>query len=122
MAHLADRIPATLGIPADSYDVDLRRCGWNAVLGDADPDPTPAREVGGVFCATAEDQQTAIAKFANPHLLRHPLPGAGSVPSRSFMSSPPGWSAATLYSFVLQHAVRVDDPTELFRTTLDEVR
>jgi len=122
-SFLTDRIPATLGIPAGSFDIDLRPYGWNAVLGDLDPAPGPPQEVGVVFCATAKDQETAtmIAKFANPYLLHHPLRGAESVPSWSFMSSPAEMERGTLYTFVLQHAVRVGDPAELVRTTVEEV-
>ena len=122
-SFLKQRIPDTLGISADDYHIELRPYGANAVLGAADPDDTPPREVGVVFCATAADQgtATAIAKFANPYLLHHPLPGADAVPSWSFMSSPAEMERGTLYSFVLQHAVRVDDPLELTRTIMEEV-
>jgi hypothetical protein len=122
-AFLTQRIPATLGIAHDCYHIELRPYGANAVLGAADPDLTPPREVGVVFCATGPDQATAtaIAKFANPYLLHHPLPGTDSVPSWSFMSSPAEMERGTLYSFRLQHSVRVDDPLELVRTTIEEV-
>ncbi|MCE0763703.1 DUF1446 domain-containing protein [Pseudonocardia kujensis] len=122
-AYLHNRIPEVLGIEPGDYDIDLRPYGANAVLGSADPDRTPPREVGVVFCATAADQPTAttIAKFANPYLLHHPLPGADSIPSWSFMSSPAEMERGTLFSFVLQHAVRVDDPLDLVRIVVEEV-
>ncbi|ALE82168.1 acyclic terpene utilization AtuA family protein [Pseudonocardia sp. HH130629-09] len=122
MTYLNDRIPDTLGVEPGHYDIDVRPYGANAVLGDADPDPGPPREVGVVFCATAADQDTAttIAKFANPFLLHHALPGTDSVPSWSFMSSPAEMERGPLYSFVLQHVVRVDSPRELVRTEIKD--
>lgn len=114
---LHDRIPTVLGLEPGGYDIRLKAYGHNAVLGDLDPALEPAREVGVMFSATAADQATAtmVAKFANPYLLHHPLPGMDFVPSWSFSTSPAEMERGIIYAFVLQHAVEVDSPTELTR-------
>lgn len=119
---VAAKVESVLG-RGDEVDVQVRCYGWNAVLGDLDADPTPPREVGAVLIATAPDQATAtkVVKLANPYLLHMPLPGMDHLPSFAFLSSPAEIPRGPLYEFVLQHVVEVDDPTELFRTELEEV-
>jgi hypothetical protein len=105
--------------PAD-YHLEIRCYGWNAVLGDADPDTaTPAREVGAMLLVTAETQETAtkIVKLANPYLLHMPLPHMNHLPSYAFMASPAEIERGPIYEFLLQHALSVDSPHELFRST-----
>lgn len=113
---LHHRIPALFDLTIDDYTIELRAYGHNAVLGDIEPSQQVAREVGIVCCVTAQDQQTAtaIAKFANPYLLHHPLPGTSGVPSWSFMSSPAEMERGYFYNFVLNHVLEVDSPTETF--------
>jgi hypothetical protein len=113
---LDDRIPTLFGLAADGYSVELRAYGYNAILGNLEPSRQVPREVGVVCCVTAHDQQTAtaIAKFANPYLLHHPLPGSSGVPSWSFMSSPAEMERGHIYHFVLNHVLEIDSPTETF--------
>lgn len=119
---LHQRVPGTLGLARDDYDLRIIRYGHDAVLGALEPDrDQPPREVGVVFPATAPDQGTAtqLAKLANPLLLHAPLPDASSLPSYAFLSSPAETERGQQHEFVLQHAVDVDKPGELFRTTFD---
>ncbi len=119
LGHLHQNIPKTFGITRDHYDVQIRRYGHDAVLGTAEPeDARSPREVGIVFVATAADQATAtqLAKFANPLLLHAPLEGDEALPSYAFLGSPAEIERGPLHEFVLQHAVNVDAPDELFRT------
>jgi hypothetical protein len=124
IGHLHNGIPKTFGLARDDYDVQIRRYGHDAVLGAAEPEREwPPREVGIVFIATAADQATAtqLAKFANPLLLHAPLHGDESLPSYAFLGSPAEIERGALHEFVLQHAVDVDSPDELFRTVESEV-
>ena len=119
LGYLHDNIPATLGLPEGQWDVQLRRYGHDAVLGAAEPDrDLPPREVAVVFLATAADQGTAteIAKFANPLLLHAPLPDEQALPSYAFLTSPAEVECGQSFEFLLQHAVDVDAPDQLFRT------
>jgi acyclic terpene utilization AtuA family protein len=123
IAFLTDGIARVLDISADQYHLELRCYGWNAVLGELDPDDTPPREVGAILLVTANDQATAtkIVKYANPYMLHMPLPGMRHLPSFAFMSSPAEMERGAIYEFVLQHSVAVDDPHELIRTTTLDV-
>jgi hypothetical protein len=112
-----------LGAVADRCTIEIRCYGWNAVLGDLDPDPTPPREVGAMLLVTAPDQEAAtrIVKLANPYLLHMPLPKMEHLPSFAFMASPAEIERGPLYEFFLNHVVRVGSPGELSRTVLTEI-
>ena len=120
---LVDGIDRVLGLGPDTYRLELRCYGWNAVLGDLDPDHGPPREVGVLLVVTAPDQVTAnkIAKYANPYLLHLPLPGVEHLPSYAFMSSPAEIPAGAVHEFLLQHAVELEAPGELVRTELADL-
>ena len=112
-----------MGLSAEDCRIEIRCYGWNAVLGDRDPDPTPPREVGAMLLVTAADQATATAvvKLANPYLLHMPLPDMEHLPSFAFMASPAEIERGPLYEFRLNHVVRLDAPDDLSRTTITEV-
>jgi hypothetical protein len=120
---LMAKVGDVLGLAVDDYELDIRCYGWNAVLGDLDPDPRPPREVGAVLLVTAHDQETAtkVVKLANPYLLHMPLPGMEHLPTFAFMASPAEIERGPLFEFFLQHVVSVETPGELFRTELTEV-
>jgi hypothetical protein len=115
---LHEGIGRVLGLPRSAYSLQVRCYGWNAVLGETDPDVRPPREVGAVLIATAGDQATAhkIAKYANPFLLHMPLPGTLNLPSYAFLSSPAEIDRGPIYEFVLNHIVDVETTTELTTT------
>lgn len=124
LSHLNQHIPAAFDLEPSDFDVQIRRYGHDAILGAAEPRrDDPPREVGIVFIATAPDQATAtqLAKFANPALLHAPLAGDTALPSFAFLGSPAEIERGPIHEFVLQHAVDVDTPDELFRTTTSEV-
>ena len=112
-----------MGLSPDDCRIEIRCYGWNAVLGDRDPDPTPPREVGAMLLVTAADQATAtqVVKLANPYLLHMPLPDMEHLPSFAFMASPAEIERGPLYEFLLHHVVHLDAPDDLSRTTLTEV-
>lgn len=107
-----------LGLEPDSFSIEMRCYGANAILGDLEPDhDTPPREVGLLMIATAEDQvaATAIAKYANPYLLHMPRPWMRDLPSFAFAGSPAETPRGPVYEFVLQHVVELDDALDLCR-------
>ena len=112
-----------LNVDLDRFHLELRCYGWNAVLGDLDPDDSVPREVGAMLIVTADEQEiaTKIAKYANPYMLHMPLPGQADLPSFAFMSSPAEIERGAIYEFVLQHSVAVDNPSELIRTSTKEI-
>lgn len=121
--YVAAKVESVLGLTEPDVHVQVRCYGWNAVLGDLDPDEGPPREVGAVLIATAADQATAtkVVKLANPYLLHMPLPGMDHLPSFAFLSSPAEIERGPLYEFLLQHVVAVDDAHALFTTEIEEV-
>jgi len=122
-ALVAAKAKALMGLDEDDCHVEVRCYGWNAVLGDRDPDPTPPREVGAVLLVTTRDQQSAtrVVKLANPYLLHMPLPHMEHLPSFAFMASPAEIERGPLYEFLLHHVVELDSPTDLSRTVVTEV-
>jgi hypothetical protein len=119
---LTERVGQVLGLAPDSWDADLRLYGYNAILGDLEPSPAAPREAGVMLVVSAPDQatSTAISKIANPLLLHIPAPGMTYLPSFAFATSPAHMDRGAAYEFVLNHAVDVDSPTELFRLELPE--
>ena len=119
---LADRVERVLQLTADSWEADLRLYGYNAVLDELEEAPPVPREIGVMLVVSARDQptSTAISKIANPLLLHLPVPGMTYLPSLAFATSPAHIDRGAAYEFVLNHAVDVDTPTELFRLELLE--
>ncbi|MGW2016734.1 acyclic terpene utilization AtuA family protein [Streptomyces sp. NPDC001927] len=109
--------------PAD-IDIDYRLYGAGAVLAGSEPDPLDPRELGVLITVTAPDQETAhaVATFvahASSHL---PIPQYdGLVSTLAYPFSPPEMDRGPLYRFTLNHVVTGITPTELFRTTTEEL-
>jgi hypothetical protein len=122
-AALVDRVSTLLGLDQSNYDFLVRRYGDSAVLGDLEPDRSAPREVGVLLRVRASTQAiaTSIAKIANPLLLHLPLAGMDHLPSFAFATSPAEIERGAVHEFVLNHAVDIDKPDELFRTEYREV-
>jgi hypothetical protein len=122
-AHMVGRVGQTLSLEDGAYDISLRAYGWNAVTGAAAVSaPTPC-EIGLMFVATAENQQlaTQIAKTCNPIFFHFPRNTEVELPSYAFPFSPPEMERGQVYEFKLNHAVCIDDPLELVRTSFVSV-
>ena len=106
-----------LKLPPDRGGVDLRLCGYNAILGELEQAPATPQEVGVMLLVRGKDQQTAtaISQLANPLLLHLPLPSMTYLPSFAFATSPAHIDRGTAYEFVLNHVVDVDSPAAMFR-------
>ncbi|MER0429446.1 acyclic terpene utilization AtuA family protein [Streptomyces microflavus] len=109
--------------PTD-VDIDYRLYGAGAVLDGKEPDALAPRELGVLITITAPDQQSAhaIATFvahASSHL---PIPEYdGLVSTLAYPYSPPEMDRGPLYRFTLNHVATGVTPTELFRTTIQEL-
>lgn len=117
-AFLEDGAVRVLRLEPDSFSIEMRCYGANAILGDLEPEhDSPPREVGLLMIATAADQvaATAIAKYANPYLLHMPRPWMRDLPSFAFAGSPAETPRGPVYEFVLQHVVELDDELDLSR-------
>ncbi|MFI6093118.1 acyclic terpene utilization AtuA family protein [Streptomyces sp. NPDC051218] len=109
--------------PAD-IDIDYRLYGAGAVLAGHEPDALTPRELGVLITITAPDQETAhaIATFV-AHVSSHlPIPEYdGLVSTLAYPYSPPEMDRGALYRFTLNHVATGVTPTELFRTTTEEL-
>lgn len=107
-----------------TIDINYRLYGAGAVLGDCEPDTLAPEELGVLITVTAPDQATAhaISTFvahASSHL---PIPEYdGLVSTLAYPYSPPEMDRGPLYRFTLNHVATGITPTELFRTTTEEV-
>ncbi|MGI5500753.1 acyclic terpene utilization AtuA family protein [Lentzea sp. CA-135723] len=112
------RVTQTLGLDPADYAFDLRRYGYDAVLGALDPATRPPREVGVMLLVRAATQElaTAVAKVANPLMLHLPTPDMDYLPSLAFATSPAETERGAVYEFALHHVVDTHSPTEMFRT------
>ncbi|MFE4911329.1 acyclic terpene utilization AtuA family protein [Streptomyces sp. NPDC056652] len=109
--------------PAD-VDIDYRLYGAGAVLGAREPAVLDPAELGVLITVTAPDQSTAHAvstfvAHASSHL---PIPEYdGMVSTIAYPFSPPEMDRGPLYRFTLNHVAVGVGPTELFRTTTEEI-
>ncbi|WBB53487.1 acyclic terpene utilization AtuA family protein [Verrucosispora sp. WMMD573] len=117
-------VSGTIGLAEGDYSFDIRRYGYDAILGDLDPATGPPREVGVMLLVRAADQATAtaVAKVANPLMLHLPTPDMDYLPSLAFATSPAETERGAVYEFVLSHVVEVSSPTSLFRVCLEDNR
>ncbi|WP_025771061.1 acyclic terpene utilization AtuA family protein [Thioalkalivibrio sp. HK1] len=116
----------------EDFDVQLRRVGLDAALGDIEigsdakdttsPRPRPC-EIGvmAIVTAATQDLATDIARMLNPLLLHHPLNRKEEMPTFSFPFSPAEIERGTAFEFVFNHAMALDDPMEAFRLEMDDV-
>lgn len=107
-----------------TVDIDYRLYGDGAVLAGTERDPLTPREPGVLITVTAPEQATAhaIATFV-AHASSH-LPIAeydGLVSTLAYPYSPPQIDRGPLYRFTLNHVATGVTPTELFRTTTEEL-
>ncbi|WFE48078.1 acyclic terpene utilization AtuA family protein [Verrucosispora sp. WMMD1129] len=117
-------VAGTIGLGEGDYSFDIRRYGYDAILGDLDPATGPPREAGVMLLVRAADQATAtaVAKVANPLMLHLPTPDMDYLPSLAFATSPAETERGAVYEFVLNHVVEVSSPTSLFRVCLEDNR
>jgi hypothetical protein len=116
---LNERIRATFGAEASSFDLSLRFYGWNGTSGQPVPANTPPpRDVGVIFVVTAPTQDLAnrMAKACNPYFFHMPLRRGIELPSYAFPFSPAEIPRGQVFEFVLNHVVHTKDGFELVRT------
>jgi hypothetical protein len=121
-ARAEKRIAARM--PDVPYDLELRRIGQDATLGEAEPGKALPDEVGVMAQIVAESPEAAreIAKLVNPLLLHHPLTEEEPMPTFAFPFSPPETDLGPQYEFVLHHVLALDHPMDGFRLEVIDAR
>ena len=112
-------------VARDSYEIDYRVYGRNAVLGAVEPmRGATAHEIGVLITITAPTQELAT-KIATMvcHVSAHlPVPGYdGIISTMAYPFSPPEIERGAVHRFTLNHVCLPDDPFEMFRTEIVEV-
>lgn len=123
LAHCRGLIAASLGLPEDEYDIELRLIGVDAALGGQERQRGSPVEVGVMLLITAATQPVAseIAAVINPHLLHFPLRDDEPLPTFAFPVSPVHSDRGAVYEFALNHVLQLADPMDGFRICVDEV-
>lgn len=114
----------------DSCNIQYHVYGRGAVApmhpkptGEADVDRA-SDEVALLLMVTAPDEETAAAvAYQMGHtILHYPVPQwSGLVSNLAFPHTPHVTRLGPVYNFVLNHAVELDDPSEIFPLQLEEV-
>lgn len=106
------------------YQVLFHVYGRDAVMGERQANRAIGHEVGLLIVVVAETQETAagIAATAGHAALHMAVPEwQGLVSNLAFPFSPHVVDLGPVYGFTLNHAVELDDPLELFPTTIEEL-
>ena len=110
----------------DDYTIHARVYGRDGVMGKLEPRRDEmAHEVGLLFTVTAAAQPiaNAIGKTFAHFALHYPIPEwRGLISGLAFPMSPPEVDRGGVYRFNMNHVVAPNDPTEMFRTEMMEVR
>ena len=109
----------------EMYQVFYHVYGRDAVMGAMEP--TPARaplEVGIVVEVTCDNAARAetIAHIAGKNLFYARLPDVKGTAGTAAIMSDEVLHARPAYEWTLNHAIEVEDPHELFRTRIEEIR
>lgn len=104
-------------INIDDVSYSLKAYGWNATYGGPVPEGYVPNEIGFLLTVTADtqDKATQLAKAFNPGMLHCPYDPNLPIPSFAFPFSPAEVERGSVYEFVLNHVIDVDDPMECFR-------
>lgn len=99
------------------YHLHVHCYGKHGVMGDLEPHPEAAHELGLVIEAVAATQEIAdtVCSFARSTMLHYGYPGRKSTAGNlAFPYSPSDTSAGAVYEFNIYHLLTVDDPKSLF--------
>lgn len=99
------------------YHLHVHCYGKNGVMGQLEPYPEPAHELGLVIEAVAPTQEIAdtVCSFFRSTLLHYGYPGRKSTAGNlAFPYSPSDTSTGAVYQFNVYHLLEVDDPKALF--------
>lgn len=124
--QVADRVAAVVAgtFPPESYQLRFRRYGYDAVLGEAEPEAFSGHEAAVLVDVVADDQETAraVCASARQHLLHAFYPGIlATAGNLALPFSPSEVDAGPVYRFSVHHVVEVDDPGAPFDVVLEEV-
>ena len=112
-----------MGIESNTYHLDVKPYGYNAVSGIEVPKDFTPLELGILLIVTADNQKlaTQIAKAFNPLFLHYTNFPDKEMPSFGFVFSPAEVEKGETYEFKLFHTIALDDPLELVKIEYETV-
>ena len=124
MDFLNPMIHERIGISNKNYSIELRFIGKDAVLGKKEIRSSDPVEIGVLCLITANTQGIAneIARLINPFLLHFPLSEKHELPSFAFPFSPAEFERGEQYEFVFNHIMELNDPMEVFKIDIVQVK
>jgi hypothetical protein len=111
-------------IPREDYSIHFINYGLNGVLGELEPHPKPAHELGIVFEVVAKTQElaNAICGTVRSTFLHYGYEGRKSTAGNlAFPFAPSDVPFGAVYEFSVYHLMEVADGLEMFRTEYEEV-
>lgn len=108
-----------------NYHLHFHVYGKNGVMGDLEPEPVPAHELGIIIDAVADTQDIAdtICSFARSTMLHYGYPGRiATAGNLAFPYSPSDFKVGAVYEFSVYHLLEADDPLALFPVKMLEVK
>ena len=119
------RIAAVFGASIEGqYQLEVRVLGKNATMGIREPQTAIGHEVGLLFQATAQTQEsaTAIMKSVGHIAVHYPVPEwTGLITSIAFPYSPAEIPRGPAYRFNMNHVVEPASPLEMFPIEYQDV-
>jgi hypothetical protein len=111
-------------IPQEEYKIHFINYGLNGVLGELEPQPHPAHELGVVFEVVAATQElaNAICSSVRSTFLHYGYEGRKSTAGNlAFPFAPSDVPFGPVYEFSVYHLMEVANGLEMFRNEYEEV-
>ncbi|MCC3373257.1 acyclic terpene utilization AtuA family protein [Cohnella sp. REN36] len=112
-------------VPADDYRIQFLNYGLNGVMGDLEPNRSPAHELGVVFEVAAKTQELAntVCATLRSTFLHYGYEGRKSTAGNlAFPFAPSDVPFGPVYAFSVYHLMEAADPLSWFPIEYEEVR
>ena len=107
-----------------AYQVNFYNYGKNAVMGEAEPNESPAHELGVLFEVVAKTQEiaTTVCASVRSTFLHYGYSGRKSTAGNlAFPFAPSDVEFGAVYQFSVYHLMEIDDPKALFPIAYREI-
>lgn len=120
-----ERVDDNFSDHLSGYHLNINIYGKNGVMGNLEPSQAVlGHEIGVVIEAVASSQEDAntICSFARSTMLHFGYDGRiATAGNLAFPYSPSDFQGGEVYNFTMYHVMEIDDPTELFPITYEQL-
>lgn len=120
-----ERVDDNFSDHLSGYHLNINIYGKNGVMGNLEPlQAVLGHEIGVVIEAVASSQEDAntICSFARSTMLHFGYDGRiATAGNLAFPYSPSDFQGGEVYNFTMYHVMEIDDPTELFPITYEQL-